>query len=503
MHRVTSRSRIVAAGLVLAVVAVACSADLPDRSSEPVVREAAAGAIAAKVASVGFQAFGKIKACTENRKIGQPCLASDGANIRQTLKEVKELRAEIVRNQQQVLAEFDAIRELIRDQNIKAITQQLRPMVINTELAAKAYEALSECATTESTTCRPFIGRDNDPLEDVATAIEKTNGFFLEVAGNLPSDLPVTASWFTGSGANFDDGLADAIWTYNKGQQDAAAGVTDLAVKNSRTVPVLTPALIAAQNEDLSYWTNVYGEYAFLAILHAGLTGGDAAAERRQALADARIIDATTRDSVMGEAAHYSVPETAFPGVVVAENGRAWLVSDANMTGTQPLRADDVAMVARAINSYSSVDAFKKVPKALPTRGYYFVQQPVETVKYTLTRVTMEGIPIARPATANWLTASSSTSCPAKVWPMNEPQGRPGDAADRFTSRPAMVPADRLLRTWEQFVKDKPIQYEWSVTSIEGEKVGWGAWVVCGPSGAPVDRIVQLLKVPPVMAPVS
>lgn len=505
MRGVRPGIRVLAAVVLVAALATSCSDD-PNRAVSMPTDRGASAAVAAKVVGGAFEAFKRINACVKNREVGQPCLASDSDNIRQTLKEVKELRTQIEQNQTQVLAEFDAIRALIRDQNVRQLSDQLRSMVINTGEAEKAYEAMSVCAASTTTTCRPFIGRAGDPLEDVATAIMKTKAYFLEVAGNLPRDLPVTVSWFTGTAPSYDNGLADAIWMYNKGAQDQAAGVTDVAVKNSRTVPILTKGLVDAQNREVDYWGDMFSSYAFVAVQYAGFGGDDLAAERRQAQADTWILDEASRSSVSGTIGYYGLPGLSFPGVVIVTDGtKAWMISNRNLTMSRPLQSDDVAQLASIINDYSSVSAFLAVPDALPPGGKYEARASIERVKYVLHRYVVDR-DYSRTADAAWLVEPSSTSswCATRVQALDAPQTPPGDVkwidGEWFTADPAFVPKDRLLKTWERFAKDKPIGFEWSVSNPGSITVGWGAWIKCHDVNF-TGVVVPLLKVPPVMGP--
>lgn len=505
MRGVRPGCRVVAAIVLVAVLVTSCSDD-PDRAVSVPTDRGASAAVVAKVVGVAFEAFKRINACLDNREIGQPCRATDSDNIRQTLKEVKELRTQIERNQTQVLDELDSIRELIRDQNVRQLSDQLRSMAINTRDAEKAYEALSMCAASTTTTCRPYIGRDGDPLEDVATAIMKTKAHFLEVAGNLPRDLPVTVSWFTGTAPSYDNGLADAIWMYNKGVQDQLAGVTDVAVKSSRTVPILTRGLIDAQNREIDYWGDMFSSYAFVAVQYAGFSGDDMAAERRQAQADTWILDESSRSSVSGTIDHYGLPGLSAPGVVVVTDGvTAWMVANRTLVHSRSLQSDDVAELADIINDYSSVSAFLAVPNALPPGGKYEARVSIERVKYVLHRYVADRN-YSRKVDATWLIEPSSSSswCATRVQALDAPQTPPANVkwidGEWFDAEPAFVPKDRLLTTWERFAKDKAIGFDWTVSNPGNITVGWGAWIKCHDVNF-TGSVVPLLKIPPVMGP--
>lgn len=507
------RSRVVVAVLlVVSLTAAACSTSPGEGSGGEAVRDAAAGAIAAKVVSGAGAAFSKLSACMANREVGQPCAASDSANIRATLAEVRELRAEIAANQDQALKELDSIKAMIRDSEVKRQADNLREMEINTRLAGEAYEALVQCAASTASTCQPFIGGLTAPPEDVATAIAKTRGYLLELAALLPKSLPVTASWFTGT-RTFDNGLADAIWMYNKGIQDAAAGA-DTAADNSPTIPVVTPGLANSQNQDIEYWANLFSEYAFVAVLAGGMLGGESVAERRQAEADRFILNTASRESVFGTAGHYSLPPIGGTGVVLADGGRAWLVADGTVSPGRPLEPGDVADLARVVSTYTSVEKLAQVPRAMPPDRWYTVRTPIERVNYPRLELwAMGGFGVtSKLATwtnvdAAWLVdgASARDFCPSRVRPVSSPPARKSGALDVDNDlwvEPEFVPESRLTSTWERFASGKPIEFTWAGKRAGDIDMGWGAWVACDGSRAQ-GTLVELSLVPGVMGPVA
>ena len=536
-HHRTPRHRVIAILIVGALAAAACSSggdevasdDGPVREAgDEIVAQTAVGASTAwSVISGAYEAFGALSECLANQEIGEPCLASESDNIRKTLVEVRELRAAIDRNQEQMLAELDSIRQLIRDQNIRSLSAQLRPMVTNVELAHKAYEALAECAVSTTGTCRPFIGRDGDPPTDTATAISKTRDYLLEKAANLPADLPVTASWFTGMNPRFDDGLAEAIWVYNKGKQDIALGVTDTAVKNARTVPVLTGTLSTETNQDLGYWADLYSQYAFFAVMYAGFTGGDRVAERRQAEADSRIGATNNRVSVLGTAAYYALPTLPATGIVLADAGKAWLVTDAPGVG-RPLEPNDLIDMRRIVGTYTPWNSFIKAPRVLPPDQWYVVNTPVEKTVYptlTLWELTPDffgGSKKTESASYTnlnvaWLAdpARATDRCPSRVRPTNTPPEYSKDAVrlsptngnvagdGKWATTPAFTPQDRLTSTWQQLASGRSIEYAWDSRKVSypgdpfGSQLGWGAWIPCIDVGP--GSYVELTNVPGVM----
>lgn len=488
--------RWVAVGLVaLLVLATACGSTSKGTSgengsvdsplSEDVVRNAG---IASSIASGAYKAYSTISTCLANQAVGQPCLASDSSNIRAILGELRALRSVIDANQRQVLDEFNAIRDMIRDQNVKSAAAALQPMVVNVELAGKAYMALAECAQSTTGTCRPFQGRDNDPLEDVKTAIPKTQGYFVEKANNLPADLPLTASWFTGTGPGYTNGLATAIWMFNKGRQDQTAGVASTAIKNSDTVPVVTPGLAKSQNQDIEYWSDLYSQYAFIAVVNAGISQGASIAERRQAEVDGRIAVPTSRQSVVGSANYYSLPDLD-TGVIISDGGFTFRISPTSFGGSQPLTSTILSFIEGAARKYSSLEQVAQIEGAMPSGRWYTALVPIDRQSYPnleLSFTSPGGITSTVGTWSNvnvaWLTGDNSAStCPSRVRPVSTSPTRPNGAVE-VTSvnviKPAFDPPNRLSLAWNMAAASK-LEFTWDVRRSNDIQLGWGAWIAC------------------------
>jgi hypothetical protein len=495
------------------------------------------------VASVALEGYERLHACLKNKEIGQPCGASDSDNIRETLKQVKELQAALDRTNEQLQAEFDSLRGLMLDTDVRELANVLVPMVTNTTIVGQAYEALALCASTTETTCRPYIGEDNARPIDVQTAIVKTKGYLIEKMNSLPDDLPVTAARFTGSEFfGYRNGLAEALWKYNKSVQDRAAGVKDVpVVTDARTVPILTPNLVKEHNSDIRYWVDVFTKYAFFRVMREGLLGNQEAMERRQAEANKYIADALSRDSVYGTGSYYILPSLPTTGVVLVDwadaskqKMKAWIVTDAP-GGGRPLSPNDLDDFARIVSTYAPFYSFSAIKGAMPPDRWYFVRTPVE--RYSFNRLEVrssggnQGHGIFYDVDFGWLTKPELANdwCTVKARPsvidpkiddkdINkfDPNKLPntaipkGDIFSIWTGSypPKMGPflLDRIEQTWDQVVRGKLVEYKWlryplkvSWTSSD-RTLGPGAWINC--QGVSPGSFVELSTVPGVMAPV-
>lgn len=483
----------------------ACSTNQNSTTPEPEpIRQAAITDVAKTVVSSGFDAYKFIKSCIKNKELGLACNASDGDNIRRTLQEVRELRDQIMTNQSQVMGEFDSMRSKINNNNIKESAIQLQSMIVNVDAAEKAYEALALCAVATTDECVPYDGSSNAQPLPIDEAVQATQAYFIEKAANMPQDILLTASWFTGTEGRPNDGLAAAIWVYNKGIQDSQAGITDTKMKDAMTVPVVSAAIATKTNRDLKYWTEFYSKYAFFIVMYRGLNGNESLANRAQNEVNNVIADSEKRSSVLGAANAYAFPQMNETGMVLYADDKAWIVEPGQSTlgaGRRALVADDLVKISTVISSYAPVESFAaSVTSAMPADRWYAVKTPVKRVRYDWYQNYI--YPKVNNYEATWLSGDvqqgdSSGVCPTKVRPVNTAISRPsnvlnstikrsGASGDRWIVqfRPAVDPDNLFVKTWEQFAKDRPIEYAWKTEPIFLEGIGsslmgWGAWVSC------------------------
>jgi len=485
------------------------------------------------IASVAMSAYTKINACLKNKEIGQPCLASDAANIRETLRQVKELRSVLDRNQKQLQEEMDSLRDLIRQSDLTKFSRDLFGMVNNTEAVSHAYEALALCASTTEATCSPYIGEPNAPAIDVPTAIAKTRGYMVEKLQLLPFDLPTTATMFTGTAVfGYRDGLADALWRYNKLRQDREVGVEKPSTKDLGTVPLVTPKLATEHNSDMRYWVDAFTKYAFFRVMRDGFMGDLAAMERRQTESNVHISSSASRESVYGAGLHYLLPSLPATAVLLVDwadaskqQKKAWVVTNATArgaAGARALRADDIDNFVRIANAYAPFESLSKVPGVMPADGWYWAWTPVIRQDFSSVRVVSSGGNQGHGqwsnVQVNWLTSpeKANTWCSARVRANTkgvQAGGLSSEAVrlrDGFNviSTPTMDLKFSLDDTWDKFVKGKRIEYnQWSTIQINvsvfsGQKfLGLGSWVDCQQFRP--DSYIELVKVPNVMDPLQ
>ena len=496
--------------------------------------------VVSTIASGAYAAYGKWKACLANREVGQPCLASDSQNIREIIKQVKGLSEQIDRNQAQALAEFDRVTKLLLAENITQRAAEIRGIQTNGNLAMRAYQALLACLETTAATCQPYIGGTGlEPAEPVQEAVARTQRYMLQKVKALPADIDTAAEVFTGTTQRSGgDGLADAIWRFNKQAQDTAAGITDSAVKASDTVPVASKALANAQSQDIGYWSDVFTQYGYLRVVSEGLKAGQGGVTPADADRDARSAQATVdraiagggRYEVAGSVATYDLPELRGDGQALVGDGKtAWIVSQEPVrpkpAGTRAMGPDDVRDLARLVSTYMPVQGFRQKFDSQASQ-WYRVRQPVKSASYTKVKLRIELGPISDPDVFNWVIPSqdvkwlagpeSSESCVVFIRAMNErpkwPLGRTGGFAyGPDSSTPAMA-TDALKKTWDTLAPG-PVDYMWderfdpksakAYLKAANIGLGWGGWVLCGKSGIATipSEYVPVTPVPMVLGP--
>ena len=196
----------------------------------------AAGAVAVPTASAvsptdafkyGYEAFTKYKNCMANFDAGQPCLASDSANIRQILKDVKALRTEIAANHKAVTAQMTLLQKTLDTKVRNDYVTLLNPVTLNVPEALRAWQGMADCADAriaKKATCNGQAGK----AVPAAQGVNEWQGALEYRAGLMSDDILSTVTVFTGSDLSGpESGLIASDWLMNKHVQDSDAGATD------------------------------------------------------------------------------------------------------------------------------------------------------------------------------------------------------------------------------------------------------------------------------------
>lgn len=329
----------------------------------------------------GYQAYSKYNACMKNIDAGQPCLASDSANIRAILKDVKALRIEIQANQKAVEAQVNRLQATLDNKVRNDLVTLLNPVTLNMSSALAAYQGLSTCASNRAARKATCPGPGGKGEVSVAKGIADFQAVLLQKVGLMSDDIRSTAAVYSGSAIGGDNsGLLAADWDMHKHVQENDAGVTSTPILSALKVPVLTPALANATTKFATTYDDYLESYGMLKPFVAGLKGQDAVAEDMQAdVLD--VVYSANPFSVASRTAQFTLPslKTSEIAYVNTATGQAWIISPypeaKNRKGARLLVPGDMFDLGRAVNAYGTYSVFQeKRPAAFPADGWYPVQ---------------------------------------------------------------------------------------------------------------------------------
>jgi len=332
------------------------------------------------ILSAGYEAFNKVKTCLKNIDVGQPCLASDSDNIRAILKEVRQLSAQIEVHQKETRARLQLLQQTLDTSVLDEYINALRPEALNGRRALKAWERISVCmeqSTLKRKTCQGVDGSVRPIKPAVATWKQE-----LISQANLTSDnVELVAAQFTGTeDRGGENSLAYAAWILNKRLQDNQAGVTNPAQLNSKTAPVVTRQLAAAQNFFIDYYVDVLDTYGFIKPLAEGLKNRPTVARNLQRRVQTELYG-TGLYSVATVAKRMDLPRLETGQILYrgAPDNKAWVVADyLSVNPYTPLQPSGVVKLANAINSYGKVSELRASnPDSFPEKGWYSAQHRV------------------------------------------------------------------------------------------------------------------------------
>lgn len=507
-------------GVLTALVVPAAS---PAATSEP-NPSATASVDPLDIIKAGYETFSKVKTCLKNIDVGQPCLASDGDNIRAILQEVRQLSAQIEANQKETTARLQLLQRTLDTAVLDQYINLLRREALNGRKALKAWERTSVCmeqSTLQRKTCKAVDGS----VKAIKPAVAAWRRELITQANFTSNNVELVASYFTGTpDRTGENGLAFSAWILNKRLQDNQAGVTDPSQLNSKTVPVVTRQLAQAQNFFIDYYVDVLDTYGFIKPLAEGLKNRARVARNLQRRVQTEMYG-TDAYSVATVAKRMDLPQLETGQILYrgAPDNKAWIVADYGWrTPFTPLRPDGVVHLANAINAYGKVSKLRESnpgsfpsqatnPGPSPTPGWYSVLENVArpevcprtttwcwsagnlyTNKYFVTQLKrnatgMERRIGVRPVDSRpgWSEGCSSGSSPYDTCPWYEdPSGVDGinfkDEFNHFVTGAAEFHWDVRLMG-----KDSPAFWE--------RQVGPGAWVI---EHSGLANRVELPKVP-------
>lgn len=435
-----------------------------------------------------------MNACLKNQKVGQPCLASDSVNIRALHTKVDALKKTIDANHVQVMARFDQVEALLNDQSLSGYGDALRGVDINGTNALTAWDAVLACmikASSPGATCGAYIGGSStEAPQPTADAINETLAYMQGQISHLPTNIDVTASYYTGTNARGGvNGAAHWSWWSSLRQQDQAVDVS--RAESNRRTPIITTDLAQITRQSTTYYANIFQQYGYLMVLGAQLKNDGTLANSYQATVD-RVITGTDPYQVMGTVKQYLLPGLAERTMIVLHKGKAIKVS-AGHTLDHPLDYATIATVATEINSsYGGVNRFiDAFPNTIGVGGWYVVRQHVHHTKRVIEVGNKEGA--ARTYSVNEL-ADSGSMCNTKVRIWGDTPGWE-DGQETGMGMYSDMPYNGFEKSWKHYVTG-PANYDWDRqhygARLYGYNFGFGSWIKCTQTAPGTQRVMSV-----------
>ena len=366
----------------------------------------AAGADAKSPADSIKDAFGKVislystyQNCMANRAVGQPCLAGDGANIREALRRLAEIQTQMAANQNELLARFDEVDTQLNQNRVEGYIRELRSVGLNTRLAVSAWNEYLGCLEAESTgaeSCMEFRGGNELVKIPVAEGLEANKDMFLYYSDKLPTDVGTTVEAYAGAGGADRYRLADALWILNKQKLLLESKATGAAFRTSNYTPFVTPELASSVNQYLNFYSGLFSAFGTVMQVRTEMLR-DEALQRQDSRAVRgfetqlraikydieRRIESTRDDSVKGMEMTYGLTPLSRGEIMMANRpgseGVTIFAGDSNLPGDRPMRSSDVDQLAQGLKNFGSVSSLMKAqPDAFPEDDWYEVTANVQ-----------------------------------------------------------------------------------------------------------------------------
>ena len=458
------------------------------------------------IIKAGYDAFSKFKTCLKNIDAGQPCLASDSDNIRAILKEVRQLSAQIEQHQKETRARLQLLQQTLDTTVLDEYINDLRPEALNGRKALKAWERISVCMEQSVLKQKTCVGV-NGQVKNIKGAVAGWKQELITQADLTSDNVEVVGAHFTGTeDRGGENGLAYSAWILNKRLQDNQAGVTNPTQLNSKTAPVVTRQLAAAQNFFIDYYVDVLDTYGFIKPLAEGLKNRPTVAQGLQRRVQTEIYG-TGLYSVATTAKRMSLPRLQTGQILYrgAPEDKAWIVADYFTANPYtPLQPSGVVKLANAINSYGKVSSLRASnPDSFPDHGWYSAQHRVAH-------------PTVCPRTTSWCSSYrnlyrneyqvTQLMRSGGVW---RPIGvRPVDSRPAWNSswyeKPYGAMGINFKTEFNHFVTGAA-EFHWNVRSMGSDSpyrtwdVGPGAWVIEHRGSAnrhPLEKVPHLMRAP-------
>lgn len=376
-----------AAGLIAGAPASAVPPPLADPVSTGRVEAssgqtpAAASVPRIDVKGLAVQVFGvakKLYACEDLANKGIECLKEP--TIKDVLKRLKEIEAQITRNQEQTMRALDSLQRSIDGEALAKAVKDLAPVEAHIFEAASAWEALADCANKAvepGATCKGYNGAWTAPLP-VAQGMAVSREFFVGQMGKVSLTIEQATQYFAGTRSiSGKDGLLHALWKSAKRQQDRDSGAKSPGELPLQPV-VVTRSLASNFLPTMTYYRDIVFLYGALRPAAKELMGQSTKAQSEANLADKNVFAATDRWTVAGAFAFYRIPDVPLGAIAyVGNDGRLYKIVKGADKGSR-LTAPVVQELGDRLAAYGyNADVMRANPALLPHDGRFGVVEKV------------------------------------------------------------------------------------------------------------------------------
>ena len=297
-------------------------------------------------------------------------------------QKLKDIEAQITRNQARTEQALDMLQKSLDGKDLADAVVRLSPIESHISEAAKAWEALSDCANkaqTAGASCTGYNGRAKGPIP-VYEGMRISRAHFLISMDEIGLSVGQAATFFAGTRSiRGVDGFLHALWKSAKREQDRASGVT--VVKDSLTPTVITRALALEFLPTMTYYRDMIYLFGALKPAAMALRGMAEDAESEANIADAKIFAATDRWTVAGASDFYNIPDLPPGSIAYVKDGKLHKIVEGEGKGS-PLPSSAVrdlgALLAASGYQAGPNSTMALNPQLLPHGGLFAVHEKVK-----------------------------------------------------------------------------------------------------------------------------
>lgn len=331
------------------------------------------------LATLAFGVAKKLYACEDLANQGLECLKEP--TIKDVLNRLNEIEAQMARNQAQTMRAIDSLQRSIDGEALAKAVKDLSPVEAHIFEAAKAWEALSDCAdeaVKSGATCRGYNGARTQALP-VAEGMALSREFFLDQMGKISLTIEQATQFFAGTRSiSGRDGLLHALWRSAKRQQDRDSGAVSPAELPLQPV-VVTPSLAATFLPTMTYYRDMMFLYGALRPAAKELKQQTSRAQSEANLAEGNIFSTSTRWTVAGAFGYYRIPDVPKGALAyVGKDGKLYKLTQGEGKGAR-LTAGVLQDLGKRIADYGyNADVMGNDPMLLPNGGRFSVIEKVK-----------------------------------------------------------------------------------------------------------------------------